>query len=166
MSMFDINDLMTPKIRARFDKLTQIRSQAVFLLQLLDYTLYFPDEADEITRYCKDCCNEIYDTGKFLKLKSYSEFIKNYASRVHDIDEVKKLINELCSGILDEMNNLDEIIDKAQSVFDTVQSIDDYEFSVPIPERKANSKKKTLADIMKYKALVVPPKPKKEKKKE
>ncbi|MBQ7752025.1 MAG: hypothetical protein IJR79_03540 [Clostridia bacterium] len=165
--MFDINDLMTPKVRARFDKLTQIRSQAVFLLQLLDYTLYFPDEADEITRYCKDCCNEIYDTGKFLKLKSYSEFIKNYASRVHDIDEVKKLINELCSGILDEMDNLDEIIDKAQSVFEPVQSIDDYEFSVPMPESKvSDKKKKTLTDIMKYKELVTPQRFKKEKKKE
>ena len=165
--MFDINDLMTPKVRARFDKLTQIRSQAVFLLQLLDYTLYFPDEADEITRYCKDCCNEIYDTGKFLKLKSYSEFIKNYASRVHDIDEVKKLINELCSGILDEMDNLDEIIDKAQSAFEPVQSIDDYEFSVPMPESEVNNKKKkSLADIMKYKELLAPQKSKKEKKKE
>ena len=165
--MFDINDLMTPKVRARFDKLTQIRSQAVFLLQLLDYTLYFPDEADEITRYCKDCCNEIYDTGKFLKLKSYSEFIKNYASRVHDIDMVKKLINELCSGILDEMDNLDEIIDKAQSAFEPVQSIDDYEFSVPMPESEVNNKKKkSLADIMKYKELLAPQKSKKEKKKE
>ena len=165
--MFDINDLMTPKVRARFDKLTQIRSQAVFLLQLLDYTLYFPDEADEITRYCKDCCNEIYDTVKFLKLKSYSEFIKNYASRVHDIDEVKKLINELCSGILDEMDNLDEIIDKAQSFFEPVQSIDDYEFSVPMHEsEESDKKKKTLADIMKYKELVTPQRSKKEKKKE
>ena len=164
--MFDINDLMTPKVRTRFDKLTQIRSQAVFLLQLLDYTLYFPDEADEITRYCKDCCNEIYDTGKFLKLKSYSEYIKNYASRVHDIDMVKNLINELCSGILDEMDNLDEIIDKAQSAFEPVQSIDDYEFSVTMPESEVSKKKKTLADIMKYKELVAPQRSKKEKKKE
>ena len=48
--MFDINDLMSPKVREQFDNLSHIRSQAVFLVHLLDYTKFFPDEAEEITR--------------------------------------------------------------------------------------------------------------------
>ncbi len=164
--MFDINDLMSPKVREQFDNLSHIRSQAVFLVRLLDYTQFFPDEAEEITRYCKDTANTVYDTSKFLKIKPYTEFIKDYAVRTCDINKVKDLINELCSGILHEMDNFDEIIDRAKSAFEIVESIDDFEFTDTMYEPKSeDTNKKSLADILKYKELIVPPKPKKEKKK-
>ena len=164
--MFDINDLMSPKVREQFDNLSHIRSQAVFLVHLLDYTQFFPDEAEEITRYCKETANTVYDTSKFLQIQPYTEFIKDYAVRTCDINKVKDLINELCSGILHEMDNFDEIIDRAKSAFEIVESIDDFEFTDSMYEAKSEDlNKKSLADILKYKELIVPPKPKKEKKK-
>ena len=157
--VFNIDDLMCPAIQERFDKLEHIESQTVFLLQLLDYASNFPDEEAEISKYCKEKCNEVYPMGELRDVIGEKRFILDYALRVRDICEVKTLINSLCSDKLDKMDNFDMIIDSKQNVFAPIQSIDDYEFTGG--KKLAHTTKKTLNDIMKYKALVMQEKEKK-----
>lgn len=172
--MFNINSFMSPNIRKQFESLDYISGQAVFLLKLLDYTRFYPEYADEISKYCKEHDNMVFPTERFSDIWGQKDFIIGYAKRVRSMDKVKKLINDLCTDLLDENDNFDLIIDKAQSAYDIVQSIDDFDFvgKTTSAEKTENSSKKadtankkSLAEIMKYKNLVEPPKPKKEKKK-
>ena len=180
--MFDVNSFMTPTLRKRFDALENISAQAVFLLELLDYTNHFKNEADEISSYCKENDNTVYSTEKFKRMWDKKDFITRYAKRVRSMERVTKLINELCSDLLDKGENFDSIIEREKSVFNVVQSIDDFQvlgktantktgkdLSAAKKEKqvkKADStKKKSLSEILSYKELVEPPKPKKERKK-
>lgn len=99
--MFYIDNLIIPTLQERFDSLQEYGSQVAFLLQLLDYELNFPDKESEISRYCKEQCNEVYDMSKLHRVLADKDFIKTYAASVNSIKKVKFLINRLCSDLLD-----------------------------------------------------------------
>ena len=180
--MFDVNSFMTPTLRKRFVALKSISAQAVFLLELLDYTNYFKNEADEISIYCKENDNTVFSTEKFERMWNKRDFITRYAKRVRSTERVTKLINELCSDLLNKGENFDSIIEREKSVFNVVQSIDDFQVLDKTTNTKTDkalsatkkekqekkedtAKKRSLSEILSYKELVEPPKPKKEKKK-
>ena len=126
--MFYIDNLIIPSLQERFDHLHEYDSQVAFLLQLLDYELNFPDMEAEISRYCKEQCNEVYDMAKLHRVLTDKAFIKNYAASVNSIKKVKLLINCLCSDLLDEMGNYDEIIQKADDEIAVFQDAGGMEF--------------------------------------
>ena len=126
--MFYIDNLIIPSLQERFDHLHEYDSQVAFLLQLLDYELNFPDMEAEISRYCKEQCNEVYDMAKLHRVLTDKAFIKTYAASVNSIKKVKLLINCLCSDLLDEMGNYDEIIQKANDEIAVFQDTEEMEF--------------------------------------
>ena len=152
--MFYIDNLIIPKLQERFDTLHEYGSQVAFLLQLLDYELNFPDMEAEISRYCKEQCNEVYDMAKLHRVLTDKTFIHNYAKSVNSIKKVKFLINTLCSDLLDEMGEYDEIIQKANDEIAVFQDIEGMEFMGDTSEKKirktGNSINRVLA--MKEKA--------------
>ena len=152
--MFYIDNLIIPTLQERFDQLREYDSQVAFLLQLLDYELNFPNEESEISHYCKEQCNEVYDMAKLHKVLADKNFIKAYAVSVNSIKKVKFLINRLCSDLLDEMGEYDEIIQKANDEIAVFQDIEGMEFIGDMAEKKVhkngNSIKRVLA--MKEKA--------------
>ncbi len=137
--MFYIDNLIIPSLQERFDHLHEYDSQVAFLLQLLDYELNFPDKHEEISHYCKAQCNEVYDMSKLHRVLTDKAFIKNYAASVNSIKKVKLLINCLCSDLLDEMGNYDEIIQKADDEIAVFQDAGGMEF---LDEMKNNDNTK------------------------
>ena len=126
--MFYIDNLIIPSLQERFDQLHEYNSQVAFLLQLLDYELNFPDKHEEISHYCKEQCNEVYDMAKLHKVLADKDFIKAYAVSVNSIKKVKLLINCLCSDILDDMGEYEELIQKANDEIAVFQDTGEMEF--------------------------------------
>ena len=155
--MFYIDNLISPTIQEQLDKIEYIENQAVFLLQLLDYTAYFPDVKDEISSYCKSICNRVYDMSLFRKVAGDRAFIMQYARKCRSLKQVKNLIDALCSSIDEDVDNYDEIIDKAKDELILIEDISDFEFSdsksKKTEDNAKTAKKTSIKDILKYKDI-------------
>ena len=66
--------------------------------------------------------------AKLHRVLTDKTFIHNYAKSVNSIKKVKFLINTLCSDLLDEMGEYDEIIQKANDEIAVFQDTKEMEF--------------------------------------
>lgn len=153
--MFDIDNLIIPKLQQRLDEFKSINSQVAFLLNFLDYAIKFPDDEAEISRYCKARCNEVYDLSKIHRVWTDREFIKRYGIRMNSVIKTKKLINALCNDLLEDMGEYDEIIAKANEAISVFQDVEKMEFLGDRNKKTSdNNNKSKLSRVLDMKTKV------------
>lgn len=126
--MFDIDNLIIPKLRERLDDISDLCNQVAFLLKFLDYDLNFPKDEAEISRYCKTRCNKVYDMSLFRSVIRDKESIVTYGKRVNSLEKTKDLINELCNDILEDTGNYDDILQNAINDTIMLQNSEEMDF--------------------------------------
>ena len=128
--MFDIDNLITEDIR---DILTDksVEKQTEFLLNLIEFNIYYPKYSNSISHLWYTKCNERYDASQYLIADEDKEFIAEYAKNTEDINKVKELINKLCS-LSDGVLSYDEVIAEAEKDMCVIQDL------VEISDKSAN----------------------------
>ena len=126
--MFEIEWLMPPEIQDLLENTKGQAAQAEILTQLIEYSDYFPQYADEIAENWKNNCDETYSEIHYALDKSDKELVTDLAVKCHSLEEAKELINMLC-GAKDGIYDYDTVIADAVNKTNTVQRIDDFEFT-------------------------------------
>lgn len=126
--MFEIEWLMPPEIQDLLDNTKGLENKAELLTQLVEYSAYFPKYADEITENWNKYSDEPYSEVNYALDKADKELVTDLAVKCHSIEEAKELINMLC-GAKDGIYDYDTVIADAVNKTNTVQRIDDFEFT-------------------------------------
>ena len=126
--MFDIDNLIIPELKEQLESFDKIETQAVFLLHILNFELYFPKYKNRIANRWFMKTGEKYSAETYARLVNDEERVKDYAAWC-DFDDVKNFINKLCDDLENGGKNYDVLISKRKSLAITIDEWDDDLFS-------------------------------------
>lgn len=136
--LFNINNLISPKIRDKLNNCITIIEKIEILFRLTEFISYFnPDEISEIKTYWLEKTGEAF-TAIYLT-EDDKEFVREYSHYFPDLNKVKELINGLCNKLtyddciasaqaeMEQVRNeqLQEAIDKSQKIHTDLKFDDD-----------------------------------------
>ena len=158
--MFNIENLITPKLQEQLDAFEHEKTKAVFLLRILDYETYFPHQAYDIAKQWMERTGTRYIPERYAKINDDKEFILKYAEREKDLSLTKKLINDLCEDINNGSKEHGSIIQKAKRGPLVLDNMDGFTFLLPDgtiiepeppkPKELPKPKKRTLAETLAF----------------
>jgi len=106
--LFNINNLISPKMQERLNNCFTINEKVEVLFRLTEFTTYFSAaEADEIQAYWFQKTGEPYEA--IYLTEDDKEFIREYLQYFPDLGKVKNIINGICTSA-----TYDDCIAKAQ----------------------------------------------------
>lgn len=106
--LFNINNLISPKMQERLDNCFTINEKAETLFRLTEFTSYFSaEEVDEIQAHWLQKTGEPYEAVYLTE--DDKEFIREFLQYFPDLEKVKNLINGICTSA-----TYDDCIAKAQ----------------------------------------------------
>ena len=145
--MFNIENLITPKLQKQLEALEHEKTKAVFVLRILDYETYFPQHAYDIAKQWMEKTGTRYIPENYAKINDDKDFILKYADRKRKLKLTKKLINDLCEDIDNGGKKHEDIICSAK-VGMMIEDWSDYDIIgwevVPKPKPEKPKPKKVL----------------------
>ena len=127
--MFDIDNLIIPELKEQLESFDKIETQAVFLLHILSFELYFAKYKNRIANRWFMKTGEKYSAETYARLVNDEERVKDYASFGCNLNDVKIFINKLCDDLENGGKNYDALISKRKSLAITIDEWDDDLFS-------------------------------------
>ena len=92
--IFDISNLMTPKIREKFSSCSDIKEQIKLLMDLVEFPHCFPEEAEEILAFYQTQTGEDYEEPYITT--DNRALLYEFGMTFKDFRALKHLINSLC----------------------------------------------------------------------
>lgn len=126
--MFSIENLITADIDKIIGQKINNRAKAEVLLNLIEFEENYVDQSEEIGKLWFSKTGERYSSSAYFLSNDDKEFLLEYAEKIGNFENVKKLLDKLCS-INEGVYDYDEVISEAENEINIISDISNAMFS-------------------------------------